>query len=470
MFSSILPRSFILCLIGILFSWQNILAQDEFTIVFDAVQDGVVKISRKSDPQDAGSGFLINADGYILTNFHVIENALKNPSDLQVSFYNKKVFTCQSITYVDSVRDIALLKVKADTGRQVLSLLPAGEARRGQNVAIVGNPLGVEFTITKGIVSSPMPLPEKPELMQYDAATNQGNSGGPVLNAQGQVVGMVMGSLQNNAGIIQQMNYAVKVSYLRDALNKLSIQWNDTAMVKLKENPDSILAMLRKREEDLRRAEEEKRQKLLRNSVERAAFVQDSVQKAQIKKLEIARINDSLDKERKMFKRLRIIANGGITFAFGDLTDLGNTGTQYSFNPAIGWRFGVNPQTDIGSMAGFFGRFGTAGSSAGKMLANTIASVLPQDSIQAAGFTEIEAGVVLGEVFRLSTGIGSTSLKTSGLQQDIHYFTGTLGVQFSAAVVNFELLTSGMFGGDMNGAVGFRINLGAGIKLDFLRQ
>lgn len=140
-----------------------------------------------------GSGFLYDSQGRIVTNNHVVENATR----VEVTFSNGTTQEAR-ILGVDPDSDLAVLEIDmAPTEIQPLSLGDSDALQVGQTVAAIGNPFGLEGTLTTGIVSSlgrvvPSGLSQFsiPQVIQTDAAINPGNSGGPLLNLQGEVVGV----------------------------------------------------------------------------------------------------------------------------------------------------------------------------------------------------------------------------------------------------------------------------------------
>jgi S1-C subfamily serine protease len=139
-----------------------------------------------------GSGFVINRSGYIVTNFHVVDGA----DEVEVSFSNGEEMAAE-IVGTDPSTDIAVLKVDADSrALRPLRLGNSDTLRVGDEVVAIGNPLGYERTMTAGIVSALGRVIEAPnqfsidEVIQTDAPINTGNSGGPLLNAAGRVVGV----------------------------------------------------------------------------------------------------------------------------------------------------------------------------------------------------------------------------------------------------------------------------------------
>jgi serine protease Do len=148
-----------------------------------------------------GSGVVISPDGYIVTNNHVVEGA----TDIRVTFSDRRVMAAKLVG-TDPLTDLAVLKVGASN----LANAPWGDSRAlhpGQSVLAFGNPLGMRFTVTRGIVSAlnrSNPYSDdarKPGgFIQTDAAINQGNSGGPLVNARGEVVGINTFLISPNGG------------------------------------------------------------------------------------------------------------------------------------------------------------------------------------------------------------------------------------------------------------------------------
>ena len=175
-----------------------------------------------------GSGFVIDKAGYIVTNYHVVGNA----QSVHVSFSNNDSMKAEVIGK-DPATDVALLKVKASS--RALKPLPLGDSdgiHVGDQVAAIGNPLGLDRSITLGIVSALHRSLTSPEgtpidrVIQTDAALNHGNSGGPLLNAQGQVVGVSSAistggtGAEGNIGI----GFAIPINTVRDVVAELKAQ------------------------------------------------------------------------------------------------------------------------------------------------------------------------------------------------------------------------------------------------------
>jgi S1-C subfamily serine protease len=171
-----------------------------------------------------GSGFVIDKAGHIVTNFHVVRGA----NTIQVSFSNNERFRAKLVG-TDPSTDIAVLKVNVRAS--ALKALPLGNSdavRVGDQVIAIGNPFGLDRSVTAGIVSAVQRRIEAPNnlsiahVIQTDAALNHGNSGGPLLNAQGQVIGVnaqieTGGVSEGNVGI----GFAIPINTVKDVVAQL---------------------------------------------------------------------------------------------------------------------------------------------------------------------------------------------------------------------------------------------------------
>ncbi len=162
------------------------------------------------EQKGSGSGFIFDKKGYILTNAHVVKNA----TDIQVVLGNSKTYVGKVIG-VDEKLDMAVVKINADN-LPVVSLGDSDKARAGEWVVAIGNPLGrFSHTVTVGIISAKdrdnLDLDIETSLIQTDAAINPGNSGGPLLNMQGQVIGMNTAIIQGAEGI----GFAIPINSLK---------------------------------------------------------------------------------------------------------------------------------------------------------------------------------------------------------------------------------------------------------------
>jgi S1-C subfamily serine protease len=171
-------------------------------------------------PQEGqGSGFIIDKDGHILTNYHVIQDARQ----VEVTLHNRKKYRA-TVVGSDPSHDLAVIQIKATD----LSPMVLGDSRNlqvGQKVYAIGNPFGLSGTLTSGIVSSIRQVQEPDgmtidEAIQTDAAINPGNSGGPLLNWHGEVIGintMIASNVGQSAGI----GFAIPINTAKAVLNDL---------------------------------------------------------------------------------------------------------------------------------------------------------------------------------------------------------------------------------------------------------
>jgi len=171
-------------------------------------------------PQEGqGSGFIIDKDGHVLTNYHVIADA----RTVEVTLHNRKKYRA-TVVGTDRSHDLAIIQIKAPD-LQAMTLGDSRNLQVGQKVYAIGNPFGLSGTLTSGIVSSIRSVQEPDgvtidEAIQTDAAINPGNSGGPLLNSHGEVVGintMIASNVGQNAGI----GFAIPVNTAKAVLNDL---------------------------------------------------------------------------------------------------------------------------------------------------------------------------------------------------------------------------------------------------------
>lgn len=185
--------------------------------VYEQVNRSVVNITTKAVKADvllfldaefegSGSGSVLDQQGHILTNHHVVLDA----KEIKVALFNGESYSA-TIVGVDAVNDIAVIKVQAP--RELLFPVIPGDSRRlhvGQHIYAIGNPFGLERTLTVGIISSlNRSLPSRTgrsmkSIIQIDAALNRGNSGGPLLDSRGRLVGMntaIASSTGENTGV-----------------------------------------------------------------------------------------------------------------------------------------------------------------------------------------------------------------------------------------------------------------------------
>lgn len=167
-------------------------------------------------PSSIGSGFLLNEEGFLVTNFHVIEGE----TQISVEVYHivegrldRKAYKQVRIVSINKFQDLALLKIE-DPGAPAFVVAPLGDSESlnvGQSVFAVGSPLGLERTVTEGIISTRTREFQGSLYLQTSAQINPGNSGGPLFNLAGQVVGVINMKVTAGEGI----GFAIPVNTLK---------------------------------------------------------------------------------------------------------------------------------------------------------------------------------------------------------------------------------------------------------------
>jgi serine protease Do len=197
----------------------------------DTVSEAVVKISC---PGGTGSGFFINEDGFLITNYHVIEKETR----IEVTVFRKAKNGFETIKYkkvkieaINPFVDLALLKVE-DLGDTKLPFVYLGDIdgiKTGEEVFAIGNPMGLERTVTNGVISTKNRAFEGLLYIQTNADINPGNSGGPLFNLAGEVIGVT------NMGYIflGGLGFAIPVNYVKHFIE------NRDALAYDKDNPNS---------------------------------------------------------------------------------------------------------------------------------------------------------------------------------------------------------------------------------------
>lgn len=200
--------------------------------IYKKVAPAVVMISTKSiqsvngwfqqETEGMGSGFIINTDGYILTNYHVINGA----KEVTVTLSDGQEVTASVVNY-DSDKDIAMIKLNGNV--EVPGVVELGNSdalQPGEEVVAIGNPLSKELssTLTKGIVSALNRSVEtqsgvNTNLIQTDAAINSGNSGGPLINTKGEVIGINTLKASNGA---EGIGFAIPINDVKEKIDSLS--------------------------------------------------------------------------------------------------------------------------------------------------------------------------------------------------------------------------------------------------------
>ena len=167
-----------------------------------------------------GSGFIISADGYILTNHHVIEDA----SEVVISLQDRREFSAEIIGS-DKKSDVALLKVKTNENLPFLSLGDSEKVRVGDWVMAIGSPYRLNATVTAGIVSAkarsvPGQSTSYIPFIQSDVAINPGNSGGPLFNLNGEVIG-INAMIYSNRGGYMGISFTIPINYADEIVTQI---------------------------------------------------------------------------------------------------------------------------------------------------------------------------------------------------------------------------------------------------------
>ncbi len=162
-----------------------------------------------------GSGFIIDSEGHVLTNHHVVAEA----DDIEVSLKSGKSYDAELVGS-DQKLDIALLKIEPDESLPAVALGDSSELEVGEWVVAIGNPFGLNYSVTTGIISAKgRTIGHSPydNFIQTDASINPGNSGGPLFNLDGEVIGVNSAIIQNGQGI----GFAVPIDMVEEILPQL---------------------------------------------------------------------------------------------------------------------------------------------------------------------------------------------------------------------------------------------------------
>lgn len=172
----------------------------------------------------AGTGFIITSDGYIMTNYHVIESAQKSEHKIQVLFKDKSSVEAKIVGF-DEDNDVAVLKIDASDLSPV-SIGNSDDIAVGDSVFAIGNPLGeLDFSMTSGRVSAldrSITIERNGtaiNMFQFDAAINSGNSGGPVYNESGEVIGIATAKVGSSG--VEGLGFAIPINDAADIANEL---------------------------------------------------------------------------------------------------------------------------------------------------------------------------------------------------------------------------------------------------------
>jgi S1-C subfamily serine protease len=185
------------------------------TLVFDFFNGAVPQ-------RGQGSGFVLDKAGHVLTNFHVVENANRG---IEVLLSNKHRYAAK-VVGTDKAHDLALLQIDAP-GLEPVTLADSTQLAVGQKVYAIGNPFGLNGTMTRGIISSIRSIRGSEgapieDAIQTDAAINPGNSGGPLLNSRGEVIGINTMIASNGAEQSSGIGFAIPINTAKAVLADLT--------------------------------------------------------------------------------------------------------------------------------------------------------------------------------------------------------------------------------------------------------
>jgi serine protease Do len=167
---------------------------------------------REFESSSLGSGFVVSADGYVLTNAHVVDSA----DEITVKFNDKREFKAKVIG-ADRRTDVALIKIET-TGLQPVKFGDPSKLKVGEWVVAIGSPFGFENSVTAGIVSAKgrsLPQENFVPFIQTDVAINPGNSGGPLFNLRGEVVG-INSQIYSRTGGFMGLSFAIPIDVAMD--------------------------------------------------------------------------------------------------------------------------------------------------------------------------------------------------------------------------------------------------------------
>ena len=202
-------------------------AQSETVVtdIFKRQADSIVVVAaagkRKKDDR-SGSGFFISNDGLVVTNYHLIKKARR----LFVKLRSGTAFGRVKVVNVDVPRDIAVLKV--ETQSKPVRLGQSRDAAVGQRVVAIGNPLGLESTVSDGLISAVRDA-QQGKIFQISVPLSQGSSGGPLFNLKGEVIGIVTASMSQG----QSLNFAIPIDEIKPRLARFIELPRPTKTVKL---------------------------------------------------------------------------------------------------------------------------------------------------------------------------------------------------------------------------------------------
>lgn len=183
--------------------------------IFDMTKDAVVLITSYDDDDNKsqGSGFIISSDGKILTNYHVIETAISST----IKLTNGETYDIEKVLYYNIENDYAVIKIAA-SGLKTIAIGNSNDLLSGERIVAIGNPKGLENTISEGLVSSKSREIDDITYIQISAPISPGSSGGALLNLKGEAVGITTAYIEDG----QNLNLAVPINTVSGHINDSS--------------------------------------------------------------------------------------------------------------------------------------------------------------------------------------------------------------------------------------------------------
>lgn len=181
--------------------------------IFAQNADSVVVVAVKNKGEwraQSGSGFIASQDGVIVTDYHLVRRAKK----VLVKLHNRKSYKSARLVGADAAKDIALIKIDA-AGLKKVSFGDSQNVRVGEQVVSIGNPLGLEASVSDGLISGVREIAPGFKVFQISVPLSHGSSGGPVLNLKGEVIGVATASQDGG----QNLNFAVPSDYVKALLD-----------------------------------------------------------------------------------------------------------------------------------------------------------------------------------------------------------------------------------------------------------
>lgn len=174
----------------------------------------IITHDKDAEPLAMGSGFIVRSDGVIVTNLHVVSNAVS----IKVKIANDKYLEVEGVLYSDVVNDLVILKVKG-VNLPVVKLGDSDKIKPGEKVYVIGSPEGLENSITDGIISGIREPSRNQKVIQISAPISHGSSGGPVFNEKGEAIAVATSMLED----AQNLNFAMPVNLIKDKINNKKI-------------------------------------------------------------------------------------------------------------------------------------------------------------------------------------------------------------------------------------------------------